>query len=152
MNKRTNLTAYKDLLTEMNEKPTFRFDELSQTRFDVFRVLQEHGYIKKVDRAVYTWVAKKPTLATAKRVAILTIEYRKSWDSSKKDKKDVKDTQIKMKFKVDPNKVIKVSPKMIKENFSTSENKRNQMAAIGTAFLLGAVLTAIIYSIITNFN
>lgn len=32
------------------------------------------------------------------------------------------------------------------------ENKRNQMAAIGTAFLLGAVLTAIIYSIITNFN
>lgn len=140
MNKRTNLTAYKDLLTEMNEKPTFRFDELSQTRFDVFRVLQEHGYIKKVDRAVYTWVAKKPTLATAKRVAILTIEYRKSWDSSKKDKKDVKDTQIKIKFS-------NPKPKPVNK-----ENKRNQMAAIGTAFLLGAVLTAIIYSIITNFN
>ena len=140
MNKRTNLTAYKDLLTEMNEKPTFRFDELSQTRFDVFRVLQEHGYIKKVDRAVYTWVAKKPTLATAKRVAILTIEYRKSWGSSKKDKKDVKDTQIKIKFS-------NPKPKPVNK-----ENKRNQMAAIGTAFLLGAVLTAIIYSIITNFN
>ena len=140
MNKRTNLTAYKDLLTEMNEKATFRFDELSQTRFDVFRVLQEHGYIKKVDRAVYTWVAKKPTLATAKRVAILTIEYRKSWDSSKKDKKDVKDTQIKIKFS-------NPEPKHVNK-----ENKRNQMAAIGTAFLLGAVLTAIIYSIITNFN
>jgi len=140
MNKKTNLTAYKDLLTEMNEKPTFRFDELSQTRFDVFRVLQEHGYIKKVDRAVYTWVAKKPTLATAKRVAILTIEYRKSWDSSKKDKKDVKDTQIKIKFS-------NPKPKPVNK-----ENKRNQMAAIGTAFLLGAVLTAIIYSIITNFN
>lgn len=140
MNKRTNLEAYKDLLTEMNEKPTFRFDELSQTRFDVFRVLQEHGYIKKVDRAVYTWVAKKPTLATAKRVAILTIEYRKSWDSSKKDKKDVKDTQIKIKFS-------NPKPKPVNK-----ENKRNQMAAIGTAFLLGAVLTAIIYSIITNFN
>jgi hypothetical protein len=137
MNKRTNLTAYKDLLTEMNEKPTFRFDELSQTRFDVFRVLQEHGYIKKVDRAVYTWVAKKPTLATAKRVAILTIEYRKSWDSSKKDKKD---TQIKIKFS-------NPKPKPVNK-----EQKRNQMAAIGTAFLLGAVLTAIIYSIITNFN
>jgi hypothetical protein len=140
MNKRTNLTAYKDLLTEMNEKPTFRFDELSQTRFDVFRVLQEHGYIKKVDRAVYTWVAKKPTLATAKRVAILTIEYRKSWDSSKKDKNDVKDTQIKIKFS-------NPKPKPVNK-----ENKRNQMAAIGTAFLLGAFLTAIIYSIITNFN
>ncbi len=140
MNKKTNLTAYKDLLIEMNEKPTFRFDELSQTRFDVFRVLQEHGYIKKVDRAVYTWVAKKPTLATAKRVAILTIEYRKSWDSSKKDKKDVKDTQIKIKFS-------NPKPKPVNK-----ENKRNQMAAIGTAFLLGAVLTAIIYSIITNFN
>jgi len=140
MNKKTNLTAYKDLLTEMNEKPTFRFDELSQTRFDVFRVLQEHGYIKKVDRAVYTWVAKKPTLATAKRVAILTIEYRKSWDSSKKDKKDVKDTQIKIKFS-------NPKPKPVNK-----EQKRNQMAAIGTAFILGAVLTAIIYSIITNFN
>jgi hypothetical protein len=140
MNKKTNLTAYKDLLTEMNEKPTFRFDELSQTRFDVFRVLQEHGYIKKVDRAVYTWVAKKPTLATAKRVAILTIEYRKRWDSSKKDKKDVKDTQIKMKFS-------NPKPKPVNK-----EQKRNQMAAIGTAFILGAVLTAIIYSIITNFN
>jgi len=140
MNKKTNLTAYKDLLTEMNEKPTFRFDELSQTRFDVFRVLQEHGYIKKVDRAVYTWVAKKPTLATAKRVAILTIEYRKSWDSSKKDKKDVKDTQIKIKFS-------NPKPKPVNK-----EQKRNQMAAIGTAFLLGAVLTAIIYLIITNFN
>jgi hypothetical protein len=140
MNNKTNLTAYKDLLTEMNEKPTFRFDELSQTRFDVFRVLQEHGYIKKVDRAVYTWVAKKPTLATAKRVAILTIEYRKSWDSSKKDKKDVKDTQIKIKFS-------NPKPKPVNK-----EQKRNQMAAIGTAFLLGAVLTAIIYSIITNFN
>jgi hypothetical protein len=140
MNKKTNLTAYKDLLIEMNEKPTFRFDELSQTRFDVFRVLQEHGYIKKVDRAVYTWVAKKPTLATAKRVAILTIEYRKSWDSSKKDKKDVKDTQIKIKFS-------NPKPKPVNK-----EQKRNQMAAIGTAFLLGAVLTAIIYSIITNFN
>jgi hypothetical protein len=140
MNKKTNLTAYKDLLTEMNEKPTFRFDELSQTRFDVFRVLQEHGYIKKVDRAVYTWVAKKPTIATAKRVAILTIEYRKSWDSSKKDKKDVKDTQIKIKFS-------NPKPKPVNK-----EQKRNKMAAIGTAFLLGAVLTAIIYSIITNFN
>ena len=140
MNKNTNLMAYKELLTEMNEKPTFRFNELSQTRFDVFRVLQEHGYIKKVDRAVYTWVAKKPTLATAKRVAILTIEYRKSWDSSKKDKKDVKDTQIKIKFS-------NPKPKPVNK-----ENKRNQMAAIGTAFLLGAVLTAIIYSIITNFN
>jgi hypothetical protein len=140
MNKNTNLEAYKDLLTEMSAKPTFRFDELSQTRFDVFRVLQTNGYIKKVDRAVYTWVAKKPTLATAKRVAILTIEYRKSWDSSKKDKKDVKDTQIKMKFS-------NPKPKPVNK-----EQKRNQMAAIGTAFILGAVLTAIIYSIITNFN
>jgi len=67
--KRTNLESYKDLLIEMNEKPHFRFDELSQKRWDVFNVLKTNGYIKKVDRAIYTWSAKKPTRATAKRVA-----------------------------------------------------------------------------------
>ena len=50
---------------EMNEKPHFRFDELSQTRWDVFNVLKTNGYIKKVDKALYTWVAKKPTRATS---------------------------------------------------------------------------------------
>ncbi len=84
--KKFNLESYKDLLIEMNEKTNFRFDELSQTRWDVFNVLKTNGYIKKVDRAVYTWAGRKPTKATAKRVAMLTTEYRKSWASSQKDK------------------------------------------------------------------
>jgi len=91
--KKINLESYKDLLIEMNEKPQFRFDELSQKRWDVFNVLKTNGYIKKVDKALYTWVAKKPTRATAKRVAMLTIEYRKSWASSQKEK------QTKLDFK-----------------------------------------------------
>ena len=139
MNKRTNLTAYKDLLTEMNEKPTFRFDELSQKRWDVFNVLQTNGYIKKVDRAVYTWVAKKPTLATAKRVAILTIEYRKSWDSSKKDKKDVKDVQTKLNFQTPKPKTI------------DKRQNREQLAAIGTMILVTAIALTLVIAFISNF-
>ncbi len=60
--KKFNLESYKDLLIEMNEKPNFRFDELSQTRWDVFNVLKTNGYIKKVDRAVYTWAGRKPKM------------------------------------------------------------------------------------------
>lgn len=128
--KRTNLEAYKQLLTEMNEKPHFRFDELSQTRWDVFNVLKTNGYIKKVDKALYTWAAKKPTRATAKRVAMLTIEYRKSWASSQKDKKDVKDVQ----------------PKPIDKRQS-----REQLAAIGTMIIVTALCIAMVIAFISNF-
>ena len=139
MNKKTNLEAYKDLLIEMNEKPHFRFDELSQTRWDVFNVLKTNGYIKKVDKALYTWVAKKPTRATAKRVAMLTFEYRKSWASNQKDKKDVKDVQTKLNFQTP-----KPKPMDKRQN-------REQLAAIGTIILVTALCIAMVIAFISNF-
>jgi hypothetical protein len=137
--KKFNLESYKDLLIEMNEKPNFRFDELSQTRWDVFNVLKTNGYIKKVDRAVYTWAGRKPTKATAKRVAMLTTEYRKSWASSQKDKKDVKDTQIKMKFS-------NPKPKAMDKR-----QEREQLAAIGTIILVTAIALTLVIAFISNF-
>jgi ribosomal protein S8 len=134
--KKFNLESYKDLLTEMNEKPHFRFDELSQKRWDVFNVLKTNGYIKKVDKALYTWVAKKPTRATAKRVAMLTIEYRKSWASSQKDKKDI---QTKLNFKT-------TKPKQMDKRQS-----REQLAAIGTMIIVTALCIAMIIAFISNF-
>jgi ribosomal protein S8 len=137
--KRFNLESYKDLLIEMNEKTTFRFDELSQTRWDVFNVLKTNGYIRKVDKALYTWAAKKPTRATAKRVAMLTFEYRKSWASSQKDKKDVKDIQTKMNFKTP-------KPKQMDKR-----QNREQLAAIGTMILVTAIALTLVIAFISNF-
>jgi hypothetical protein len=137
--KKFNLESYKDLLIEMNEKPNFRFDELSQTRWDVFNVLKTNGYIKKVDRAVYTWAGRKPTKATAKRVAMLTTEYRKSWASSQKDKKDVKDGQIKIKFS-------NTKPKAMDKR-----QEREQLAAIGTIILVTAIALTLVIAFISNF-
>jgi hypothetical protein len=134
-----NLEAYKDLLTEMNEKATFRFDELSRTPWDVFNVLQKNGYIKKIDRAVYTWNARKPTKATAKRVAMLTTEYRKSWASNQKDKKDAKDMQTKLNFKT-------TKPKPMNKR-----EKREQLAAISTMILITAICIALVIAFISNF-
>jgi len=130
--KRINLESYKDLLIEMNEKPHFRFDELSQKRWDVFNVLKTNGYIKKVDKALYTWVAKKPTRATAKRVAMLTIEYRKSWASSQKEK------QTKLDFKA------KTKPMDKQQN-------REQLAAITTMILITGLCIAMIIAFISKF-
>jgi hypothetical protein len=137
--KKFNLESYKDLLIEMNEKTNFRFDELSQTRWDVFNVLKTNGYIKKVDRAVYTWAGRKPTKATAKRVAMLTTEYRKSWASSQKDKKDVKDGQIKIKFS-------NTKPKAMDKR-----QEREQLAAIGTIILVTAIALTLVIAFISNF-
>jgi hypothetical protein len=131
--KRINLESYKDLLIEMNEKPHFRFDELSQKRWDVFNVLKTNGYIKKVDKALYTWAAKKPTRATAKRVAMLTIEYRKSWASSQKEK------QTKLDFKTP-----KPKPMDKRQN-------REQLAAIGTMILVTAIALILVIAFISNF-
>ena len=131
--KRINLESYKDLLIEMNEKPHFRFDELSQKRWDVFNVLKTNGYIKKVDKALYTWSAKKPTRATAKRVAMLTIEYRKSWASSQKEK------QTKLDFKTP-----KPKPMDKRQN-------REQLAAISTMILITGLCIAMIIAFISNF-
>jgi hypothetical protein len=131
--KRINLEAYKDLLIEMNEKPHFRFDELSQKRWDVFNVLKTNGYIKKVDKALYTWSAKKPTRATAKRVAMLTIEYRKSWASSQKEK------QTKLDFTTPKPKPM------------DKQQNREQLAAISTMILITALCIAMVIAFISNF-
>jgi hypothetical protein len=131
--KRINLESYKDLLIEMNEKPHFRFDELSQKRWDVFNVLKTNGYIKKVDKALYTWVAKKPTRATAKRVAMLTIEYRKSWASSQKEK------QTKLDFTTPKPKPM------------DKQQNREQLAAITTMILITGLCIAMIIAFISNF-
>jgi hypothetical protein len=131
--KRINLESYKDLLIEMNEKPHFRFDELSQKRWDVFNVLKTNGYIKKVDKALYTWAAKKPTRATAKRVAMLTMEYRKSWASSQKEK------QTKLDFKTP-----KPKPMDKRQN-------REQLAAISTMILVTAIALILVIAFISNF-
>jgi hypothetical protein len=131
--KRINLESYKDLLIEMNEKPHFRFDELSQKRWDVFNVLKTNGYIKKVDKALYTWSAKKPTRATAKRVAMLTIEYRKSWASSQKEK------QTKLDFTTPKPKPM------------DKQQNREQLAAITTMILITGLCIAMIIAFISNF-
>jgi hypothetical protein len=131
--KRINLESYKDLLIEMNEKPHFRFDELSQKRWDVFNVLKTNGYIKKVDKALYTWSAKKPTRATAKRVAMLTIEYRKSWASSQKEK------QTKLDFTTPKPKPM------------DKQQNREQLAAISTMILITALCIAMVIAFISNF-
>ena len=131
--KRINLESYKDLLIEMNEKPHFRFDELSQKRWDVFNVLKTNGYIKKVDKALYTWSAKKPTRATAKRVAMLTIEYRKSWASSQKEK------QTKLDFKTPKPKPM------------DKQQNREQLAAITTMILITGLCIAMVIAFISNF-
>jgi len=131
--KKINLEAYKQLLTEMNEKQTFRFDELSRTPWAVFNVLKTNGYIKKVDKAVYTWSAKKPTRATAKRVAMLTTEYRKSWASSQKD------VQTKLNFKTPKHKPM------------DKRESREQLAAITTMILITALCIAMVIAFISNF-
>jgi hypothetical protein len=102
-------------------------------------VLKTNGYIKKVDRAVYTWAGRKPTKATAKRVAMLTTEYRKSWASSQKDKKDVKDGQIKIKFS-------NTKPKAMDKR-----QEREQLAAIGTIILVTAIALTLVIAFISNF-
>jgi ribosomal protein S8 len=139
MKTKVNLESYKDLLNEMHAANTFKFSEISKQRFDLFYILKQHGYVKRLERGLYTWSHGKPTRATAKRVAMLTTEYRNSWECMQKDKKDVKDTQIKMKFK---NQMPKQTRK---------QQDRAELAAIGTMILVAVVSLTLIIAFISNF-
>jgi ribosomal protein S8 len=139
MKTKVNLESYKDLLNEMHAVNTFKFSEISKQRFDLFYILKQHGYVKRLEHGLYTWSHGKPTRATAKRVAMLTTEYRNSWECMQKDKKDVKDTQIKMKFK---NQMPKQTRK---------QQDRAELAAIGTMILVAAVSITLIIAFISNF-
>jgi hypothetical protein len=139
MKTKVNLESYKDLLNEMHAANTFKFSEISKQRFDLFYILKQHGYVKRLERGLYTWSHGKPTRATAKRVAMLTTEYRNSWECMQKDKKDAKDTQIKMKFK---NQMPKQTRK---------QQDRAELAAIGTMILVAAVSLTLIIAFISNF-
>lgn len=79
-----NLESYKATLEQMADKGTFRFAEITPRRFDMFYVLKQNNYIHQIEYGVYEWSGKRPNIRTAKRVAMLTQEYRKSWTSSKK--------------------------------------------------------------------
>jgi hypothetical protein len=139
MKTKVNLESYKDLLNEMHAANTFKFSEISKQRFDLFYILKQHGYVKRLERGLYTWSHGKPTRATAKRVAMLTTEYRNSWECMQKDKKDTKDTQIKMKFK---NQMPKQTRK---------QQDRAELAAIGTMILVAVVSLTLIIAFISNF-
>jgi ribosomal protein S8 len=139
MKTKVNLESYKDLLNEMHAANTFKFSEISKQRFDLFYILKQHGYVKRLEHGLYTWSHGKPTRATAKRVAMLTTEYRNSWECMQKDKKDVKDTQIKMKFK---NQMPKQTRK---------QQDRAELAAIGTMILVAVVSLTLIIAFISNF-
>jgi hypothetical protein len=137
--KRTNLESYKDLLNEMHSAQTFKFKEISKQRFDLFYILKQHGYVKRLDHGLYTWAHAKPTRATAKRVAMLTIDYRNSWECMQKDKKDVKDVQTKLNFQTP-------KPKQ-----TDKRQDREQLAAIGTMILVTAIALTLVIAFISNF-
>lgn len=79
-----NLESYKATLEQMADKGTFRFAEIYPRRFDVFYVLKHNKYIHQVDYGVYEWSGKRPNIRTAKRVAMLTMEYRKTWGNGRR--------------------------------------------------------------------
>ena len=127
-----NLENYKATLEQMADKQTFRLAEIYPRRFDVFYVLKQNKYIHQIDYGVYEWSGKRPNIRTAKRVAMLTNEYRRSWTSSKNK------TQTRLELKTNQN----TDKKMDKE----------KTAALATMVLIGVTILAIIANIIILFN
>lgn len=127
-----NLESYKATLEQMAEKQTFRLAEIHPRRFDVFYVLKQNKYIHQIDYGVYEWSGKRPNIRTAKRVAMLTNEYRRSWTSSKNK------GQTRLELKTNQN----TDKKMNKE----------KTGAIATMVLIGVTILAIIANIIILFN
>lgn len=127
-----NLESYKATLEQMAEKQTFRLAEIYPRRFDVFYVLKQNKYIHQIDYGVYEWSGKRPNIRTAKRVAMLTNEYRRSWTSSKNK------GQTRLELKTNQN----TDKKMDKE----------KTGAIATMVLIGVVLLATIINFIIYFN
>lgn len=127
-----NLESYKATLEQMAEKQTFRLAEIYPRRFDVFYVLKQNKYIHQIDYGVYEWSGKRPNIRTAKRVAMLTNEYRRSWTSSKNK------GQTRLELKTNQN----TDKKMNKE----------KTGAYATMVLIGVTILAIIANIIILFN
>lgn len=127
-----NLESYKATLEQMAEKQTFRLAEIYPRRFDVFYVLKQNKYIHQIDYGVYEWSGKRPNIRTAKRVAMLTNEYRRSWTSSKNK------GQTRLELKNNQN----TDKKMDKE----------KTGAYATMVLIGVTILAIIANIIILFN
>ena len=127
-----NLESYKATLEQMADKQTFRLAEIYPRRFDVFYVLKQNKYIHQIDYGVYEWSGKRPNIRTAKRVAMLTNEYRRSWTSSKNK------GQTRLELKTNQN----TDKKMDKE----------KTGAIATMVLIGVVVLATIINFIIYFN
>ena len=131
-----NLESYKATLEQMADKGTFRFAEITPRRFDLFYVLKHNKYIHQIEYGVYEWSGKRPNIRTAKRVAMLTQEYRKSWTSSKKTE------QTRLEFKNKKNTEKPTHKQMEKE----------KAGAIATIALVAFVVLATIINFIIYFN
>lgn len=131
-----NLESYKATLEQMAEKQTFRLAEIYPRRFDVFYVLKQNKYIHQIDYGVYEWSGKRPNIRTAKRVAMLTNEYRRSWTSSKNK------GQTRLELKTNQNTEKPTQKQMNKE----------KAGAYATMVLIGVTILAIIANIIILFN
>jgi hypothetical protein len=127
-----NLESYKATLEQMAEKQTFRLAEIYPRRFDVFYVLKQNKYIHQIDYGVYEWSGKRPNIRTAKRVAMLTNEYRRSWTSSKNK------TQTRLELKTNQN--------------TEKQMDKEKTGAIATMVLIGVVVLATIINFIIYFN
>lgn len=131
-----NLESYKATLEQMAEKQTFRLAEIYPRRFDLFYVLKQNKYIHQIDYGVYEWSGKRPNIRTAKRVAILTMEYRKTWGNGRTAK------QTKMEFK----------PVKKTEKPTQKQINKEKASAYATMVLIGVTIFAIIANIIILFN
>jgi len=127
-----NLESYKATLEQMADKQTFRLAEIYPRRFDVFYVLKQNKYIHQIDYGVYEWSGKRPNIRTAKRVAMLTNEYRRSWTSSKNKGR----TRLELKTNQNTDKKI----------------NKEKTGAIATMVLIGVVVLATIINFIIYFN
>jgi hypothetical protein len=131
-----NLESYKATLEQMADKQTFRLAEIYPRRFDVFYVLKQNKYIHQIDYGVYEWSGKRPNIRTAKRVAMLTMEYRKTWGNGRTAK------QTKMEFK----------PVKKTEKPTQKQMEKEKASAYATMALIGVTILAIIVNIIIYLN
>ena len=127
-----NLESYKATLEQMADKGTFRFAEITPRRFDMFYVLKQNNYIHQIEYGVYEWSGRRPNIRTAKRVAMLTQEYRKSWTSSKKT------AQTRLEFKNKQN--------------TEKQMEKEKAGAIATIALVAFVVLATIINFIIYLN
>ena len=131
-----NLENYKATIEAMAEKKTFRLAEFHPRRFDLFYVLKKYNYIQQIDYGVYKWAGKKPNIRTAKRVALLTQEYRRSWTSSQN--KEQTSLELKTERKT--------------QNATEKQINKEKAGAITTMILVGVVVLATIINFIIYLN